>query len=398
MPASPSSMTSSAPNWRVSSSMSVSIGLSVSLVTLGLWSLHLHRRLALLARLLVSARDAARDDDGHSGDDVSLGGEDTNHQKFVSHLRLMSGHLLRYGPCEEHTMFISVSPGGEQNHNAQLVPQHCAIWIGGLTDGILGAPYLQHLSRQLHRNNCALVQINMRSSYRQYGLHTLRDDAEDIYRAMKKLLVLGAEKFFLIGHSTGCQDLCKLGDALVHLRGSGTETEKVAATDMMARWSGAVLQAPVSDREDLSAESLSALSYAEKSDDDDEIIPVRILGVGHPPMTCRRAKALWSRNGDDDYFSTDLTDDELARRLSGIGEATCAHFLLSGGDEYAGGPLKDGGDGAHASHGARLARLCGKDASSSVVSGALHSCSNRVEACVESILQHMRVVGFVASP
>lgn len=51
------------------------------------------------------------------------------------------------------------------------------------------------------------------------------------------------------------------------------------------------------------------------------------------PVTARRYVALFSRLGDDDMFSSDLTDAELADRLGHLSR-TRSLVLMSGGDEY----------------------------------------------------------------
>jgi alpha-beta hydrolase superfamily lysophospholipase len=84
------------------------------------------------------------------------------------------------------------------------------------------------------------------------------------------------------------------------------------------------------------------------------------------PITASRMVSLFQRLGDDDMFSSDLTDAELQHILSPVGAAPCL-ILQSGSDEYVPGHVQV------AALAARLAAAAGPRARVVVVSGAGHS-------------------------
>ena len=100
------------------------------------------------------------------------------------------------------------------------------------------------------------------------------------------------------------------------------------------------LQAPVSDRESLTltpGDHSKHLSHAKSLLDQnkgDEMMPRSVFWA---PITASRYLSLFDVNGDDDFFSSDLTDEELVDRLGHVGK--CTHGLqlmaaFSKKDEY----------------------------------------------------------------
>ena len=89
---------------------------------------------------------------------------------------------------------------------------------------------------------------------------------------------------------------------------------------------GGILQAPASDREalimlmgpELYKSSCIAATKMVDDGNGEEILPKKETNYVYPaPCTARRWLSLASpkRDGDDDYFSSDLTDEQLLRRL-----------------------------------------------------------------------------------
>lgn len=194
---------------------------------------------------------------------------------------------------------------------------NCAvIFIGGLTDGLLSAPYIPALSQALKENGTAtLVQPLLSSSYGGFGISSLDIDAKEIFELIRYLTTKrGFTRFVIIGHSTGCQDI-------VHF------FRKYGGTPEANSICGAVLQGPVSDREGMryippgSSEPQVPDALLKKAE---EMIK---NGQGNMPMKnwlCYgrypiSAERLWSLAGAkltlDDMFSSDLTDAELHKAL-----------------------------------------------------------------------------------
>lgn len=193
----------------------------------------------------------------------------------------------------------------------------CAVvFIGGLTNGLFAVPYIPALNNALREKGTAtLVQPLLTSSYGGFGVSSLDRDADEI-RALLRYLIdqRGFVRFVLVGHSTGCQDI-------VHLfRKHGGTTEAAAVC-------GAVLQGPVSDREDMRYVAPGGSGSEPQVPDAvvEEAAQMIREGRGGLPMQswmyCNRfpitAERLWSLCGAkltmDDMFSSDLTDDELRK-------------------------------------------------------------------------------------
>ena len=160
-----------------------------------------------------------------------------------------------------------------------------------------------------------------------------------------------------------------------------------------------VLQAPVSDREGAHAErpdeTAAMLALARAMPDKEELLPRRADACG-VPMTAARYLSLYGARADgDDYFSSDLTDAELAARLGHMaGTPTLVAFSLA--DEYV---------PAHVDKERLVARLvgaCGGGASGGgggsaealCIAGADHACSNpeAAAAFVEGAVEFVRRV------
>lgn len=193
-----------------------------------------------------------------------------------------------------------------------------------------------------------------------------------------------------MGHSTGCQDVME------YLTGVGSEERE--------RIDGGIIQASVSDREALAAfdtELDVKNAFAQKMVDEgkaEEIIPSEYTkGVyGTSPVTARRFLSMTSPNhdGDDDYFSTDLSDEQLIKSFGSLPARSPLCILFSGEDQYVAkeldkkalvdkwiGFVKRGGGKVDEAH-------------SGVVEGATHNLRGNSEEIIADL--ERRVVGFVS--
>ncbi len=188
-----------------------------------------------------------------------------------------------------------------------------AVYVGGLTDGLLACAYLDKLAEELDRIGWALVQPILSSSYAGYGCSSLARDAEQLSELLLTIDRRSAPTAFaIIGHSTGCQDAVSL--------------LRVAPPAVRAKLRAAVLQAPVSDRESNAATpdpdgvSERMLAEAERMVADGQ--GHRLLTdmhYGFVPMTASRYLSLAGALGPDDMFSSDLSDADLKLRLGHMG-------------------------------------------------------------------------------
>lgn len=141
---------------------------------------------------------------------------------------MLHGSLFRY----------KTSPGSLQAFESPAVHQfeRYAIFLGGLTDGLLACQYVEELAAMCHSKGWAVVQPILSSSYTGYGCSSLNRDVDELSELtayLEKTRQVSA--LAMIGHSTGCQDT-------VQFMATGP-------TSIREKMRVCVLQAPVSDRE-----------------------------------------------------------------------------------------------------------------------------------------------------
>lgn len=208
------------------------------------------------------------------------------------------------------------------------------VFVGGLGDGFLTVPYVPALAVAIGRvEGWSLLQTLISSSYSGWGTGDLNRDVREI---SKLVLYLRSEaggnrqKVVLVGHSTGCQD------AIHYLL-----KEKIQE-DPATHLNGAVLQAPVSDREAITEEFPDKAKLALLIDEASDRINKRKGNTLMPesarealfntPVSATRFHSLVTVNGDDDYFSSDLTEETLTATFGKI--STPFMVLIGGKDEF----------------------------------------------------------------
>ncbi|KAH9204310.1 putative UPF0613 protein PB24D3.06c [Leptodontidium sp. 2 PMI_412] len=201
----------------------------------------------------------------------------------------------------EHTPTTPLSP-----------PQNILLFIGGLFDGLL--------------------TVHLSSSYTGWGTSNLQKDAAELSKCVTYFRGIKTGKIVLMGHSTGCQDIIE------YLTGSGHASR--------AKIDGGILQGPVSDRQAIEigldpalyAGSCETAKAMIQDGDGDEILPSKTMKsfFGPAPVSAKRWLSLASPNhdGDDDFFSSDLSDERLMKTFGALPKGTPLCVLHSGGDEY----------------------------------------------------------------
>jgi len=204
-------------------------------------------------------------------------------------------------------------------------PRKACILIGGLSDGLLPTPYTEPLEKACHALGWSLVQPILSSSYLGFGNGDLERDTSELSVLMLYLKHhRSADNFALIGHSTGCQNS-------IHFLKHGP-------LELVEMTKAVVLQAPVSDRECamLQPNYDRNIEYAlnlRSSGKEAEYMPRDAFWA---PITAKRLLDLQEWGGADDFFSSDLSDEELEKRLSHVGKLRNLKLLVaySGSDEY----------------------------------------------------------------
>eukprot|EP00752_Nemacystus_decipiens_P012651 g11205.t2 len=246
----------------------------------------------------------------------------------------MHGELFTYSPKKRLAAFRSDGGGrvGEQR-------QRYVVFVPGLTDGLLALDYVPALAAAMDKLGYSFVQPVLSSSYKGYGTSSLRQDVEELDELLDCLSSAPPSSsstppvpatFVLIGHSTGCQD------AVFYMQHG--------RPDLRAKVLGVVLQAPVSDREQLATlpDTAALIEEATARRGGRDLMPAT---ASDAPITPERFLSLATKDGDDDMFSADLSAEERHARLSHMASVPTAAFL-SGADEFvpppeSGGPVPE---------------------------------------------------------
>ncbi|KAM7459289.1 hypothetical protein LguiA_036733 [Lonicera macranthoides] len=237
----------------------------------------------------------------------SAGGENGGPVNLKNQFR---GVMFKYGP---QSIQVAFKTG---DYKQQV------IFIGGLTDGFLATEYLKPLAIALEREKWSLVQFLFSSSYSGYGISSLKQDATELDQLISYLINKeDSEGVVLVGHSTGCQDIVH------YMRTNAACSRAVRA---------AILQAPVTDREYRATlpETAAMIDLASKLISEgrgSELMPRE--ANPDSPINAYRYHSLCSYMGDDDMFSSDLSEDQLRQILGHMANTPC-QVIYSMGDEY----------------------------------------------------------------
>lgn len=216
--------------------------------------------------------------------------------------------------------------GGEKSKESNVL-----IWIGGLGDGLLTVQYPNVLARTLP-SSWSLVQPVLSSSYNGWGTSSLLRDAKELGRCVEYFKGLRPQaKVVLMGHSTGSQD------CMEYVVGPEAATRPAVQ--------GIILQAGISDREGLQG-AMSDAQYGEScriaqqwvdEGRGQDVLPLSVTTkVFGAPSSAERWLSLASPNhdGPDDYFSSDLPDEQLRKTFGQLPPDCPLLVLLGGSDPY----------------------------------------------------------------
>ncbi|KAI4939997.1 uncharacterized protein J4E92_001284 [Alternaria infectoria] len=283
--------------------------------------------------------------------------------------------------------FEHASPHPSSSYNTIL-------WIGGLTDGLLTVPYPSLIAASLP-STWSLAEVLLTSSYSGWGTGSLARDATELGECVAHFKKLRpGKKIVLMGHSTGCQDIME------YLLGKGAEgRDKV---------DGVILQGGVSDREawedyykdgrdreqlERAIETAYALIHTAKEDEVVSPESNRVFKDMGGPLNAYRAYSLLAKGGDDDYFSSDLSDEHFATTFGAIPKTTPVCFLLGAEDPYVPTSIDRA---ALLQRWTRIIREGGgvvDDEDGGVIPGAHHNLDGDPEEVVQDLVR--RVLGFV---
>ena len=232
----------------------------------------------------------------------------------------IDGTLLEYG-FKQHAFEFG-----------NLKSDKVVIFIGGLGDRFATVPYLVPLSNALNKIGWSLIQIEFTSSSIGWGTGSLARDHSEITKLVKFLKSEDGgsrKKVGLMGHSTGCQNT-------MYYLSKAERDENYVDVDF------GILQASVSDRE--AAGELMEKETIEKGNalakkyidegKSDELMPYNYtLNFFGAPVNAYRWYSLFSKRGDDDFFSSDLEDDDFKLTFGKVDKPLLV--LYGGCDEFA---------------------------------------------------------------
>lgn len=203
--------------------------------------------------------------------------------------------------------------------STKCVCSNALILIHGMTDGFMSLNYTEYLSRELLKIDYSLVQVNLSSSFYQFGVASLQSDCRELTQLVKYIKnEYNFKNIVFLGHSTGTQD------SLFFAKHS----------EMSKLIDGFILQSAVSDRDIISTmentpcmlEEARQLKAAGKVD---SVLSERFDGA---VITAGRYLSLAERLGDDDMFSIDLTKEEMEQIIPKV--QVPISLCYSAEDEY----------------------------------------------------------------
>ncbi|RFU23722.1 hypothetical protein B7463_g12615, partial [Scytalidium lignicola] len=164
---------------------------------------------------------------------------------------------------------------------------HGLLFIGGLGDGLATTSYMSDIARALQPTQWSLFTLSLSSSYGQWGLGHLDRDTDEIAECARYILDYKATKYdnskiVLMGHSTGSQ-------AVLHYLHRPNPHINTPTFDPYLQHvarpalGGAIMQAPVSDREAIQWVLKEGL--AGKPPSDLQLVFNRLLSIAKDSLT-----------------------------------------------------------------------------------------------------------------
>ncbi|KAL0258041.1 hypothetical protein SLS55_007212 [Diplodia seriata] len=248
---------------------------------------------------------------------------------------------------------------------------HSLVFIGGLGEGLGSTSYMADLVRALQPTEWSIFSLNISSSHQSWGLGHLDRDTDEIAQCLSYVQDYKTDKYgapgklALMGHSTGSQHV-------LHYLSSPNPHTSAPAFDADLRHvrrpalDGAIMQAPVSDREAMQwvlhhgwlgktpsqtkevFDELVAMAKdatTQGSQTCDFLLPLAMtssIGYRNTPLSARRFLSLVSPESpaaprEDDMFSSDLSDDHLKTTFGMVRERRLLRYklmvMISGADQ-----------------------------------------------------------------
>lgn len=209
-----------------------------------------------------------------------------------------------------------------------LAPQIIILFLGGIGDGFGFPQYPSSIARHLPPS-WTIAEVILSSTYTGWTTSSLQKDAEGLanavnyFRSTTGRSEVDGAKIVLMGHSTGSQ-IC-----MEYLVGPWKSQSIPHQTLNRPVINGVILQAGASDREglipmlgqDVFDAGLNLAKQWVAEGRGEEILPFSATRRAFGADPCaRRWVSLADIHGDDDYFSSDLSNDILDRTFGQVGK------------------------------------------------------------------------------
>lgn len=221
--------------------------------------------------------------------------------------------------------------------DGRSTPKHVLLFIGGMHDNFSHPQYVKDLAALFpvrDKQTWRVMHVQLSSHGKAWGILSIDRDIEEVAVCVEyirgPLLKNENVDIVLMGHSTGCQDTMR------YLTAPNPLSKKKA---LRPKVQGAILQAPVSDRDaalhvsEEGPEVKKAFDRANEiagstpaEDAQDTVLPLSTtkLIFGVVPISVERWLSLISPKSPqnpstEDFFSSDLGDDSLRKSFGSIG-------------------------------------------------------------------------------
>ncbi|KAL2812446.1 DUF1749-domain-containing protein [Aspergillus cavernicola] len=265
----------------------------------------------------------------------------------------------------------------EYSSSTNHTKPHTLLFIAGLGDGLGTVDYLTDIVAALEDTEWSVFSPILSSAYGGWGMSGLGKDIDEIAQCVQYIerykhasiadTAAGPGKIVIMGHSTGSQDVMQYISAPNPRHPHSRPKLDRAPPIVRPQVDGAIMQAPVSDRqaiqsvlkegsdrhspEDMQKIYDDAVARArrhtfEEYDGLDTIIPLPVTAsIGYPETTAvssRRFLSLASPDspgapGEDDLFSSDLGDERLKKTFGmvhGRGVLRSSLLVLYSGKDH----------------------------------------------------------------
>lgn len=251
------------------------------------------------------------------------------------------GILHTYHPARNLNLFEHTPYPPNTSPSSVPPPKHILLFIGGLYDNYLIPSYTADLAAlfPLHSaQTWRVIHIQLSSAGRAFGTLDIDRDIEEIAGAIDFIHRSlyhdtnngGAVDIVLMGHSTGCQDVMR------YLTAPNPINNRKALRPVIQ---GAILQAPVSDRDAMNhsiqegpevarayERAMQIVKNTKESEYRDVLLPLSISRqlFGPAPLSIARFLSLASPESPgvpsvEDFFSSDVSEERLRGTFGRIG-------------------------------------------------------------------------------